>query len=291
MKLRQLECFRTLMIQGTMTRTAEVLGISQPAVSNLIADLARQLGVPLFTRRLGRLFPTSEAELLYREVGRALEGVENVQRAALEIREGRSGHLSIAAYASISISLLPKVMAIFLENRPGVQIKLVTRSSHLVPELISTEQFDIVFAEMPADYPSARTEVFSYRCQCVMPPDDPLAKKDVITPRDLDGKPFIALVRDAPIYQQIAWAFSQYGAKWNVVAQTEYYASACQLVRAGRGVSVIDPVISSAFADGLVCKPFEPEVRYDVAMLYNSRSNNSSIALEFTDLIRPLLRP
>src|SRR5690606_22342778 len=195
MKLRRLECFRTLMIQGTMTRTAELQGVSQPAVSNMIATLSHEVGFPLFTRRAGRLQPTPEAELLYQEVSRALDGVESVYRSAAQIRDGSRGHLAIAAYASISISLLPRVLSMFMEDRPGLQVQLITRSSHLVPELVSTRQVNIVIAEMPADYPSAQTEVFSYRCQCMMAIDHPLASRDVITPQDLDGVPFIALVR------------------------------------------------------------------------------------------------
>ena len=57
MQLRQLDCFRALMITGTMTRAAEQLSISQPAVSNIIAALEHEIGFSLFTRRAGRLEP------------------------------------------------------------------------------------------------------------------------------------------------------------------------------------------------------------------------------------------
>jgi len=279
------------MIQGTMTRTAEILGVSQPAVSSMIADLAREFGVPLFIRRFGRLIATAEAELLFSEVCKALEAVEHIQQAANELKNGRQGHLSVAAYASISINLLPRLIASFMEQRPGLKIKLVTRSSHLVPELISTQQFDLVFAETPADYPSARNETFSYLCKCVLPPGSPLAAKKVITPADLDGHPFVALVRNAPIHQQVAWAFAQYGAVWNVVAETEYYVSACEMVKAGIGVSLVDPVISAPFFEGLECRPFKPDVRYDIAMLYNAKGPNSKLLLELIGHVRPHLSP
>ena len=58
MQLRQLECFRTLMLTGTMTRAAEELGISQPAVSATIAGLEKHIGFTLFIRQAGRLSPT-----------------------------------------------------------------------------------------------------------------------------------------------------------------------------------------------------------------------------------------
>ncbi|MDX1606470.1 MAG: LysR family transcriptional regulator, partial [Candidatus Competibacterales bacterium] len=68
MKPRQLEAFRTVMRGHTVTRTAELLFISQPAVTRLLADLEHSVGFTLFERRKGRLHATPEAQALYEEV-------------------------------------------------------------------------------------------------------------------------------------------------------------------------------------------------------------------------------
>src|SRR6266566_4249023 len=174
MQLRQLDCFRLLMITGTMTRAAEQLSISQPAVSNIIAALEHEIGFSLFTRRAGRLEPTPEAHLFFREVSRSLEAFESTERAAAEIKQGKHGRLTIAAY--------------------------------------------------PSD--------------CILPIDHPLADLEVISPRELDNVPFITLFRDHMTHQQLATAFSQYNAHWNIVAEVQYFASVCELVSAGCGVGL-----------------------------------------------------
>lgn len=291
MHTRQLECFLTLMRHGTMTRAAEMLGISQPAVSHTITNLERQLGFALFVRRSGRLQPTPEAKLFHDHANRAVEALERAAQAAEEIRAGQRGYLSIAAYASMSISLLPRIVSLFTASRPHVRVKIISRPTETVRQLISTQQFDLAIAEMPLDYPGNRMEVFSYECQCMMPPDHPLAAKSVITPADLDGEPFVSLFRGDPIHQQLAVAFSKYGAHWNIVAETEFFSTACELVEAGCGVGIIDPVVSTPFTGNVVKRPFRPVIEYGVAILLPPFEELSEIAQDFVALLREHLKP
>lgn len=289
MQIRQLECFRTLMLHGTMTRAAELLGISQPAISSTIANLEHETGLTLFVRRGGRLQPTPEARLFYVEVERALEAVEKTSRVAQEIRTGKRGNLAVAAYASVSISLLPRLMAEFSKGRPGLQLKIITRNSQAVQELMSTQQFDIAIAELPLDYPTANMEVFSYECMCMLPVDHPLACLAVITPSDLNGVPFVSLFKGDPIHQQLAKAFSDQGSVWNVVAETEFFSTACELVAAGHGVGIVDPVISLPFTKEVVLRPFLPAIRYDIALLYPTHEALSGVAQDFITLLKSRL--
>ncbi|MDN3219756.1 LysR substrate-binding domain-containing protein [Pseudomonas nunensis] len=286
MRIRQLECFRTLMIHGTMTRAAELLGISQPAISSTIANLEHETGLKLFVRKGGRLQPTPEARLFFVEAERALEAVEKTQRIAKEIRTGKRGHLAIAAYASISINLLPRLMAEFAQERPGLELKIITRNSQAVRELMSTQQFDLAIAELPLDYPTSNMQVISYECQCMLPIGHPLAALDVITPADLGGVPFVSLFKGDPIYQQLAMAFSTYGAAWNVVAETEFFSTACELVGAGMGVGIIDPVVSRPFSKDLVLRPFSPAIKYEIALLLPTQEEPSQLAREFARFLR-----
>jgi DNA-binding transcriptional LysR family regulator len=291
MHTKQLECFLTLMRHGTMTRAAEMLGISQPAVSQTIANLEEQLGFKLFVRKAGRLQASPEAKQFYAHANRAMEAMDRAGQAAEEIRGGKRGLLSIAAYASMSISLLPRLVSLFTADRPNVQVKIISRPSETVRELITTQQFDLAIAELPLDYPTARMEVFPYECECMLPLDHRLVGKEFITPADLDGEPFVSLFRGDPIYQQLATAFSQYGANWNVVAETEFFSTACELVAAGCGVGIIDPVVSTPFTANLVKRPFRPIVEYSVAILYPPFDDLSEISRDFVDLLRQHLKP
>lgn len=264
--------------------------MSQPGISTMIAALEQDIGLTLFVRRGGRLQPTPEAKLFYIEAAKALESVENTKRIANEIRSGRRGYLAIAAYASISISLLPRVLSLFAEHRPDLQMKIISRNSQTVRELMSSQQFDIAIAELPLDYPTSHMEVFSYTCQCMLPMDHLLASKSVLTPSDLNGVPFVTLFRGDPIYQQLATAFSEHGAHWNVIAETEFFSTACELVAAGCGVGIVDPVVSRPFTGNVVLVPFKPSIEYQIAILLPTREELSQVAADFIEVLRPHLQ-
>src|SRR5471032_1489651 len=86
LKNRQVEAFRALMQRHTVTRAAQMLHISQPAMSRLIAVFAERVGFALSTRQQGRLMPTIEANVLYTEVERAFVGIDSITQAAQQIR-------------------------------------------------------------------------------------------------------------------------------------------------------------------------------------------------------------
>src|SRR5690348_6414912 len=104
MRLRQLEAFRAVMLCQTVTKASEMLHISQPAATRLIADLEDSIGFDLFDRKRGRLIPTAEAQTLFEEVQQSLLGVERIARTAQEIRHQQRGVLQVAAAPALSLS-------------------------------------------------------------------------------------------------------------------------------------------------------------------------------------------
>jgi DNA-binding transcriptional LysR family regulator len=84
--IRQLEAFRAVMIARSTTGAAELLDVSQPAVSRLIVQLEASLELTLFDRSSGRLAPTPEALLLHEEVERTVVSVDKIRELAREIK-------------------------------------------------------------------------------------------------------------------------------------------------------------------------------------------------------------
>lgn len=297
MNVRQLECFRAVMVTGTMTRAAAILGISQPAVSNLIAGLEHEIGFALFKRRKGRLSPTPEASYLYDEVERTLGSFDRFTQTARQIRTRSVGSLVIASYPGIAINFLPMVASEFMAGRPNVRVRLLSRSSHVVRELIPAQQFDIGIAELPIDHPGVTTEPFTFECLCALPSGHALTARDVITPEDLDGVPFAALFREHMTYFQLARLFAEHKARWNVVAETQFFASCCAFAAFGACAAIVDPYTADFYASarGVALRRFDPPVIYEIGLLTPVGRVRSRLADAFIDVLKekigPYLRP
>ncbi|MDP7554486.1 MAG: LysR family transcriptional regulator, partial [Candidatus Thioglobus sp.] len=149
MKYKQMLAFRMVMLTGSVSRAAERINVSQPAVSNLLASLENSCGFLLFDRRKGRLIPTPDAHYIYDSITKALSAFEKVSQASHDIREQKSGSLRIACMPSLSNKFLPDVISEFLVDRDDVTISLQVQPSIKIQSWIAADLYDIGIAEMP----------------------------------------------------------------------------------------------------------------------------------------------
>ncbi|MEP0940466.1 MAG: LysR family transcriptional regulator [Rhizobiaceae bacterium] len=153
MNLRQLEAFRATIETGSITGAAELLHVSQPSVSRLIADLERSVGFPLFLRAGRGLSATVEARRFYNAVDSMFVGVNRLQELAETIRTTADGVISVGVIPSLSQVLLPDAVADILRDRPSMQVMLSTRNTPAIIDAVRMQQFDfgIVGREPPYD--------------------------------------------------------------------------------------------------------------------------------------------
>ncbi len=122
LRFRQLQAFHAIVETGTVTGAAEHLGISQPGVSNLLAQLERQTRFRLFERAKGRLVPTPEAGVLFREVDTVVRGLDHVAQAVTDLQNKQAGQLQVASQHSISFGFMSRLIARFARSRPDMSI-------------------------------------------------------------------------------------------------------------------------------------------------------------------------
>ena len=292
MEYRQLQAFHTLMEVRSVSHTARLLGVSQPAVSTLIKRLEGQLGVSLFNRDRRRLEPTSEAMLLVDQVTLALESAANVRSAVHDIRHAGAGLLTIAANPTCSISWLPPIIASFCANRPGVRIRMTTRSSDMLREDATTYAADIMIAEPPIIANSSQLERYRLRCVSVLPPTHPLCEEEVITPKKLAPYPFIAMSRWQATHHHVSQAFYDSRQSPSIAFECELFSSALLLVSQGAGITIVEPISARDFESNgkVVIKPFEPEIRYEVVMYRPHDKQMTVLANEFLSAFNSYMR-
>lgn len=280
MNLLYFSAFRAVMLTGTVSAAAELLGRSQPAVSRLLDKLESELGITLFERRKGLVKPTSVAHLLLDEIERAYISFDSLKSFATRVAEGEGRRIDTAIMPALALGFLPRLLGRFRQEWPQTKIHLNVTLSSKVEEWAASQQIDFGLAEPPFRRSGFRTEVFGDTPYiAVVPADHPLAGRSCIGPADLADIPFIAWSSLTSAGQLLEQAFRSCGVKYDAAYETNVSATAFEMVRGGVGVGLIDPYTAVAEQDETVrLIPFAPAIPFNVALLRpDSRSTNRAV--------------
>ncbi|MCC5961437.1 MAG: LysR family transcriptional regulator [Rhodobacteraceae bacterium] len=289
---RQLEAFHAVVEHGTMTRASQQLNVSQPAVSRLLSDLANDLGFNLFDRRDGRLVPTQEARFLLPDIRRLLELLNRISETSRDITQRKAGDLRIALLPGFAISHLPRVVADFLKDRPGVTVTLEPDRPERILEWMVGEQFDFGITDGFEGHPAVEHEEVRVRTVCIFPQDSPLARLDVIRPRDLVSQKLIHTRRDSPFFRLLTEAFAADGQSITTFVEARQFTTACEFVAQGVGVSVISELDAVKYrGQGVDYRPFRPVIPHRLSLVRPIHKQPSMITLEFMECFIESLRP
>lgn len=291
MDLKLLESFSAVADALSMTRAAEVLGVTQPAVSSQIARLESEVGFALFERVGGRLKFSADGRRFYAEVRNALGMIARLEQVAGSIREGKPETLNIASHPSASISVLPAVVSQLYSSRSDARINMVNRTSEEVRALFETGGVDIGIAEWPIHIPAVELRRYEVDCVAIVPAGHALARELVITPKMLAQDRLIAMPATRLIGHRIKCAFGEGGAEFVPSVESEYFSAICAMVASGCGVAVVDGWSAESFrASGLEIRSFAPAIRYEIGVFFRTTPGPTPLAAELLQMLDQRLR-
>lgn len=283
--LRQVEAFRAVMIAGTVVRAAELLHVSQPAVSRLVADMEREVGYALFNRERGRLVVTEEGKLLFAEVQRAFVGLSQIDSAAQSIGAMQTGHLRIVSMPLLAGSFLPRVINAFLAEHARVTISLEIQARHLVLDWVAMQQFDLGFATLPVEDPAIHVQVLATEeAVCLVPAQHHLARKPVLHVRDLKDEPFVAFPPESLLRLRVDEVFSKAGVRRRLRVEARTAEAVRHLVAGGAGITVLTLFdVAETLPPGVVVRPFRPALPIQMGVLSPAHKAASRMARRFAE--------
>lgn len=275
--LRQLRAFRSVMETGSISRAAQALLLSQPAVTKIIQGMEMDVGLCLFVRERQRLTPTAEAKILMNEVDSLFGNLDRVNRVAKDLQSLAMSSLTLATMPTAGVSLLPRVLTEFQAAHPGWTHTMHIRSSPKLIELAIAQQFDVGLSLLPVDHHEVMSiPVLSVEALVVLPQEHRLSCRQMLTPEDFRGENFISLGMDDRAVHMIDEVFNQAGVFRRIVARVGVSTAACEYVRSGAGLTIIDSLTANAHAaEDLVKLPLMPKINFDVHLLLPLRRPHS----------------
>lgn len=253
--VRQIEAFRAVITLGSMTKAAELLGISQPAVSRLMLDFQEAVGFRLFRKSRGGAEPTDDARRLFEQVEKLFVGLDELNREVHAIKNLTSGSITVAAMGLYANGLLADIIARFRQRFPDIAIRLDSQPQDRIPEWVASRRADIGVATMPISGSTLSVrELMRRPALCVFPVDHEFAGRAEIHAADLAERSFVSFPRGTPFRFEIDTLFDRAGIDRQLMTEATTHEAVCNLVAAGLGVSIVSP--------------FSPHIRRNPALAF-----------------------
>lgn len=282
MNLRHIEAFKAVMENGTVNRAAEVMHISQPAVSKLLQGFERAAGFAAFDRAQGRLIPTPEALELYREVERVFSGVEVIRRAAGDIRALRRGVLAVGAMPALSAGFVQRVAAAFLREHPHVEIDIRSAQRVKLVDSVASGKLDIAFINAAHEHPEVQTQLLSREpAVCLLPPGHALTRKKSIHARDLRNAPFVSWSAHTVTRVRVDALFDRLRIERRFGFAASTAPAICAFVAHGLGVALTHPLYVGVANAAVTVRAFAPTLELDVLMAFPKRTSQPPLVRAF----------
>lgn len=290
---RSLEAFRLTMISGSVSRAADSLRLSQPAVSRLVKALEIEVGFPLFERLKGRMIPTYEASLLFEEVQRAYIRLEKLTTIAAEIRSGRRGRLVVASLSAFASFVIPEAIVEFSRLHEDTSISLFDLPSDTIVNLVLARECDIGFVNTAISPLGVTMEkVYRVSCRCILPPGHRLATRSTLSLEDLSGETLVTLSTGTLLGQRLDTILRDSTTIYRRSVEANLSSLVSAAVLEGAGIGIVDAMTAARHVDlGGASIPFGRPLNLDVALIRPTELTFSSLECEFIGICDRLIEP
>jgi DNA-binding transcriptional LysR family regulator len=247
----QVEGFVAVAREGNLRRAAELLYVSQPALTARIQGLESELGTPLFRRTRSGMELTHAGRAFLPYAQRALESLRGGAALVAELVAGVVGELAIGAAPGVSAYVLPELLARYTERYPNV--RLLVRTSHseqLVDQVVRGEVQLAVVREM-RDARIVNKPLYEDELVLVARPDHPFARDGRIDISAIHGAQLILFDRTSSYYDLTNALFRSAGVVPRGVMELDNIEAAKRMVERGLGVALLPgTAVARSLLDG-----------------------------------------
>ncbi|MGE6259125.1 LysR family transcriptional regulator [Heyndrickxia sporothermodurans] len=240
MEWHQIQYFQTVAKTEHITRAAELLSISQPALSRSISKLEEELGVPLFDRKGRNIILNRFGKMFLHRVERSIKEIEIGKAEIQDAIHPNHGIVSLAFLHSLGISFVPKIVSSFQSLYPNVKFKLNQASSLHVLEQLELGEIDVALLSLHQEHKEiVREPLMVEELFLIVSIQHPLANRDEVDLKAIREEPFIAFKDGYGLRTITDDLCRQANFSPHVVFEGEEIGTVAGLVAAKLGVSLV----------------------------------------------------
>lgn len=284
MDVRVLRYFVEIVQEGTISKAANKLHLSQPALSRQIIDLEKELGVQLLVRGKRKVTPTQEGNYLYE---RAQEIISMVDKTKYNLQSNSviSGSIFIGAGESCGFKIVAQILSQIMQNHSDVKVRVISGDGILVRNQLEQGilDFGVVMSTQKLSGYNSIFLPFKNEWGVLVRADSSLAQKDAISPADLVGQRLLTSFRAEQNEIFRNWG-DNYFKKFHFACNYNLIYNAALLVEEGAGVCLCYKKLFPKERD-LVFKPLTPGLTESMQVIWLKNKVLSNVDQLFIKMI------
>ncbi|MDC8785257.1 LysR family transcriptional regulator [Roseateles koreensis] len=292
--LKQLRGFAAVAREGSFTRAAAALFLSQSALSALIRGLESELGLRLFDRTTRRLEMTDAARELMPAVQRLLADLDRVAGDLRDVAQRRRGRVRLGTTPLLAASLMPQLLRSFQQHYPDIELSLLDASADVLLGKLRLGELDLALATFDAREPDIESEALTRDAMvAVCSQDHFLAGRAHISWAELLDQPLLLLREGSGLRALVERCFAPLGGCPKPAQEVTHIATAMAMAAADMGVAILPAyalhvsVLHAATQGGLVGVPLrQPAVSREVSLAHLQQRSLSPAAQAMAEHLR-----
>jgi DNA-binding transcriptional LysR family regulator len=244
--LHQLRILKAVATEKNFTRAGDLLYLSQPSLSKQIKTLEKNLDIQLIDRENNKISLTENGKIFLQYAERILALCEESCRVIIDLKNGERGNLTVGASQTIGTYLMPKVLALFAQNYPQIDLKVEVNSTRIIARNIENREIDI--AVVGGEIPEILKKKLSIEnfvedeFSLIVPKSHPFALKKKISKEDLYHLNFITLNANSTIRKFID----------NILIQNQIQINELKIVMQLNSIEAIKIAVSLGFGAAFI---------------------------------------
>jgi len=289
LNLNQLRSFYEVLKCGGFGRAAQRLNVTQPAVTAQVKLLEKECGYKLVVRKRHSVLPTEEGKVLFAEAKKIFDAETQVENAIEELRKVKRGNLPLGSARTYKKYFLPYIIKSFHTHYPNIKVVLEEGSSLEMLQALHEKEIQLAIISSPWEH--EKVHLLPLCCEelfLICSPGHPLAKKDMVSVKELADEPLIMKERGSGTRERVEDLFNRNHVGMNIRMETSDAETIKKLVELGEGLSFL---VKMAVKQELerkslhVIRLAEERLILDIALAYLKNSDLSPSARAFLDLM------
>jgi len=291
MELQQLRYFIAVADTGKFTAAARDLHVAQPSISKQLRKLEAELGSALLERRRTGVVLTDAGAILLPWAKRMLADLEGARSEVAGLATLGGGRLSVGATPSLSTVLLPRVLAAFHAEHPGITLSVVEAGSRDLVDRLAAGDIDLALVILPVP----REELFEtaplIREELVLAvaKDHPLARRKTVRVADLRGVPLVMFREGYDLRSATITACEQAGFHPTFAVEGAEMDGDLRMASAGVGVAVVPRMVVERGGPLVAVRLGQPTLSRSVGVAFRRDHHHSRAADAFVTRLRAFI--